>query len=190
MSDLIAEKKALRMVMKNRRVQAQKDNPQAAIALRDVFLKHIHLPLNSVVATYIAFGDEMHQAPISVALSAQGHPLALPVVMGREDPLHFRRYNIGDRLAINRLGISEPLDTAPEVVPDVILLPLLAFDGDLQRLGYGGGFYDRTVAALRKQKHITTIGLAFSCQEVAAVPHEAHDVCLDKIVTENQIFSR
>ncbi|MFX8593402.1 5-formyltetrahydrofolate cyclo-ligase, partial [Acinetobacter baumannii] len=92
------------------------------------------------------------------------------VLAGKERGLVFRRYAIGDDLALNRFGIEEPIDTAPIVKPDFLLVPMLAFDRQCYRLGYGGGYYDRTIKELRQNRGIMAIGLAFSFQEVRESP--------------------
>jgi 5-formyltetrahydrofolate cyclo-ligase len=86
------------------------------------------------------------------------------------------------------MGISEPAKTAPVVDPDVLLVPLLAFDKRGYRLGYGGGYYDCTLAALRQKREIIALGIGFACQEVADIPIASYDARLDKIVTETGVF--
>jgi 5-formyltetrahydrofolate cyclo-ligase len=188
MTVLDQKKRDLRQAMKRRRATAHAENPQAGTQMRDQFLRHVVLPSQSTVATTKAFGDEIDPAALTESLRAMGHVLALPVVVGRGQPLLFRRYEAGDRLAKSAFGIEEPPASAPAVEPDVLLLPLLAFDRRGHRLGHGGGFYDRTIQQLRQRKNIVAIGLAYACQEVAEVPKTTHDARLDKIVTEIHVF--
>lgn len=116
-------------------------------------------------------------------LQAEGFKLALPVMQGREKPLLMRAWSPGDTMAPAQWGIAEPLDDKPEVEPDVVLVPLLAFDARGYRLGYGGGFYDRTLRRLRKLKPVVAVGIAYDEQRVDAVPAESYDEKLDWVLT-------
>jgi 5-formyltetrahydrofolate cyclo-ligase len=136
-----------------------------------------------IVAGYAAIGSEIDPAPTMLRLASRGWILALPVIAGRSVPLTFRRWAPGDALAETTWGIREPLDTAPIVTPDVLLVPLLAADRAGHRLGYGGGYYDRTIAALTAFTGVFTIGIAFAEQIVDVVPTLAYDRALDRIVT-------
>ena len=104
-------------------------------------------------------------------------------MQGKQAPLAFRAWAPGDPMAATVWGIREPEPTRPLLVPDILLVPLLAFDGDGWRLGYGGGYYDRTLRALRRIKPIVAIGLAFDSQQVDAVPHLDYDERLDWVLT-------
>jgi 5-formyltetrahydrofolate cyclo-ligase len=134
-----------------------------------------------VVAAYYPVRSEFDCMPLLRRVAAEGWVLALPVIAGPA-PLQFREWTFGARLDIGPLGIPEPVD-GRLVVPDVLLVPLLAFDRRCYRLGYGGGHYDRTLAALRGQGAVTAIGLAFDAQEVAQVPVCPYDEQLDWILT-------
>ena len=122
------------------------------------------------------------------ALAAQGARLALPAITARGQSLAFRAWYAGDRLVPGPLGILEPSPAAAEIVPDIVLVPLAAFDRAGHRIGYGAGHYDHTLAHLRKSKAVTAIGLAFAAQEIEAVPALPHDVALDYVLTETQVF--
>jgi len=187
-SSLASAKRELRGVMKKKRDEAYVKNPAAALALRDNFLKSIPLPPQSVVASYSAHGSEINPAPLIETLRAQGHIIALPVVTGIETPLSFRIYNPNDNLVAGPMRILEPVASASVIEPNILLVPLLAFDQHGYRLGYGGGHYDRTLATLRHCKTIFAVGIAFACQEVPLVPIGPHDTKLDRIVTEIQAF--
>jgi 5-formyltetrahydrofolate cyclo-ligase len=119
-------------------------------------------------------------------LSDAGAQLALPVVAGRGLPLVMRAYRFGDELASGVWGIREPKPEAPEVFPDILLVPLAAFDRAGQRIGYGAGHYDRTIARLRAMKAVTAIGVAFSVQEIGEVPATPFDQKLDLVLTEKE----
>ena len=118
-------------------------------------------------------------------LLGEGYTLALPVMEAKGRPLVFRTWAPGEALAETMWGIREPLPTAQQVEPDVVLGPLLAFDAEGYRLGYGGGFYDRTLARLRKLKTVVAVGLAYDGQRVDAVPHVDYDERLDWVLTPN-----
>ncbi len=142
----------------------------------------------TVVSSYYQRGSEMDMTALNTALVEAGYDLALPVVLGRGHPLAFRRYRPGDALTKGVLEVMEPLPTAPIVIPRVLLLPLLGFDRRGNRLGYGGGYYDRTVALFRREGRIQAIGIAFAGQECDIVPVGGTDAPLDWIVTEREIL--
>ena len=137
-----------------------------------------------IVSGFKPFSDEIDVLPLMARLAGEGWRTALPVVVGRDRPLVFRAWAPGEPTVAGAWAIPVPPDGAPEVEPDVLLVPMLAFDGAGFRLGYGGGFYDRTLAALRAVKPVTAVGVGFSGQEMEQVPREAHDEPLDWILTE------
>jgi 5-formyltetrahydrofolate cyclo-ligase len=141
-----------------------------------------------VVSGYSPIRSEIDPTPLMHALAAQGAQLALPVIVARDRPLVFRAWSSGDRLARGPLGILEPPPEAAEIVPDIVLVPLAAFDRLGHRIGYGAGHYDRSLVALRAAKKIVAIGVGFAAQEIAVVPIQAHDVALDYVLTETQSF--
>lgn len=142
-----------------------------------------------IVAGYAAIGAELDPLPSLIALAALGWSTALPVMAGPEAPLVFRAWRPGEVLVRRTWGIREPASDAPVVVPDVLLVPLLAFDGAGHRLGYGGGYYDRTIAALSAGRDLLTIGVAFEVQQVDVVPVLAYDRRLDHIVTPSGVVT-
>ena len=137
-----------------------------------------------VVAGYWPMGDEMDVRPLMAALSRTGCPLALPVVTASGQKLDFRAWSPGDILEPGPHGTSHPLLHAEILVPQVVLLPMLAFDRHGWRLGYGGGYYDRTLESLRAQIQVKMIGVAYADQQVDAVPHDGYDQRLDAVMTE------
>jgi len=142
----------------------------------------------AVVSGYSPIRSELDPVPLMQKLAAQGAKLALPAILGRGKSLVFRAWLPGDRLTMGPLGILEPSPAAAGLIPDIMLVPLAAFDGLGHRIGYGAGHYDFTLAHLRKLKPITAIGLAFAAQEIKAVPALAHDVALDYVLTEKKAF--
>lgn len=140
-------------------------------------------PSPAIVSGFLAIGDEIDPTPLMRRLLGEGYRLCLPVMEGKGKPLVFRAWSPGEPLAETMWGIREPLPEAPVLDPDIVLGPLLAFDTKGYRLGYGGGFYDRTLARLRALKPIASIGIAFDEQKVDAVPHVDYDERLDWILT-------
>jgi 5-formyltetrahydrofolate cyclo-ligase len=147
------------------------------------------LGASDVVAGFIAMTSELDPAPLLAALAGRGHELCLPFVQGQDRPLGFRRYSPGDPLVPGPHGTSEPASGAALIRPSVVLVPLLAFDRKGWRLGYGGGYYDRTLRALRAEGPVRAIGLAYAAQEVASVPHDERDERMDGVVTERGVVA-
>jgi len=137
------------------------------------------------VALYRPLADEADPQPLADMLGVR-HILSLPVVTARGAPLVFRRWAPGDPLAADALGVPAPVADAPEVTPDAVVCPLLAFDRAGGRLGFGGGYYDRTLALLKGRGPLVAVGFAYAVQEVPSVPVEPHDARLDWIVTERE----
>jgi 5-formyltetrahydrofolate cyclo-ligase len=142
----------------------------------------------AVVAGYSPIRSEIDPIPLMRKLAVPGVQLALPAIMAGDQPLKFRAWYPGDRLQRGRLGILEPSADANEVIPDILLVPLAAFDRAGHRIGYGAGHYDRTLEQLRKMKAITAVGIALAVQEVEAVPALLHDAALDYVLTETQVL--
>jgi 5-formyltetrahydrofolate cyclo-ligase len=156
-----------------------------AMALRGL---PVDVKPGAVIAGYSPIRSEIDPAPLMRKLAEQGAQLALPAITARGQSLKFRLWHPGERLLPGPLGILEPSPAAAEITPDIVLVPLAAFDGVGHRIGYGAGHYDRTLAQLRKSRAVIAIGLAFAAQQVEAVPALQHDVALDYVLTENHMF--
>jgi 5-formyltetrahydrofolate cyclo-ligase len=141
-----------------------------------------------IVSGYSPIRSEIDPVPLMRQLAERGAQLALPAVMARGKSLAFRAWSPSDRLMMGPLGILEPSPASAELIPDIMLVPLAAFDRLGHRIGYGAGHYDFTLAHLRKVKPVTAIGLAFAAQEIEAVPALSHDVALDYVLTETEAF--
>jgi 5-formyltetrahydrofolate cyclo-ligase len=141
-----------------------------------------------VVAGYSPIRSEIDPIPLMQMLAAQGARLALPVIIARDEPLMFRVWSPTDGLVRGSLGILEPPPEAPQLMPDIVLVPLAAFDRSGHRIGYGAGHYDRTFAQLRAIKPFIAVGVAFDVQEIEAIPMQPHDVKLDYVLTEAQVI--
>lgn len=182
---LVEEKKAARQAAILRR-----DAAHAALAasapgrLAAHFAAALRLAPGAAISGYWPGRSELDIRPLLTRLQGTGHPIGLPVVVGRGKPLLFREWRPGDRLEPRAFGLQEPLATAPEVVPRVLLVPLLAFDREGYRIGYGGGYYDLTLATLRARGEVLAIGVGYAAQGVARLPHDGRDERLDWMVTE------
>ena len=146
-------------------------------------LSFLDLAPDAIISGFSAIRDEIDAAPLLARLHAAGHPLGLPVMQGKGLPLLFRTWSPGDAMGKVHWGIAEPLPDKPVLEPDVVLVPLLAFDAAGHRLGYGGGFYDRTLTRLRAIKPVVAVGVAYDQLKVDAVPHRSYDEPLDWVLT-------
>jgi len=143
------------------------------------------LPASAVITGYWPTDDEFDVCPLLLRLGADGHQIALPVVVAPGLPLIFRQWRRGDRLEAGFMGICAPLPGAPELDPDLVLVPFLEADRRGLRLGYGGGYYDRTLTRLRHLGQVVAIGVGFAGQIVDEVPHDDLDARLDAVLTED-----
>jgi 5-formyltetrahydrofolate cyclo-ligase len=135
------------------------------------------------VAAYLPLGSEVDVSPILARAAAFGKRTALPHVAGRDAPMRFLAWRPGELLEIGLFGLRQPIADAPEVEPDLIVAPLLGFDRALRRIGQGAGFYDRAFATVPAARRI---GVAWSVQEVAAIPTDPWDMPLHAVVTERE----
>ncbi|MDE0941413.1 MAG: 5-formyltetrahydrofolate cyclo-ligase [Alphaproteobacteria bacterium] len=163
----------------------------AGAASAAYFLNAIPLTTNSIISAFWPLGDEFETQPLLHALAEAGHQLALPVVVGAHQPLCFRRWHPGDEMAVSSFGVSEPLAGAEEVRPHIVVVPFLAYNASGFRLGYGGGYYDRTLKALRQSgSHqqdlgVLAVGLGFTAQAMEILPYDSYDEPLDWLISEN-----
>jgi 5-formyltetrahydrofolate cyclo-ligase len=142
----------------------------------------------TIVSGFMPMKGEIDPLPLMKRFSSGGARLALPVIAGRGRPLLMRAWNFGEPLVSGVWGIREPPVQAAEVEPDILLVPLVAFDRAGRRLGYGGGYYDLTVARLRAHKPVVAMGIAYAIQEIAGVPVAPHDATLDLVLTEREVI--
>lgn len=141
-----------------------------------------------IVSGFMPIRSEINPLPLMHRYGEAGAQLALPAIQSREKPLSIRAWSAGDKLVPGQWNIREPVPEAPEVVPDVMLVPLAAFDRRGHRIGYGAGHFDRTIAAARSRKRVVAVGIAFAVQEIAAVPNSTHDEPLDLVLTEHEVI--
>lgn len=179
--ELEAQKQAMRAKARaNRRAVPADEREDAAMAVARMDLSMLHAE-PGVLGVYYPVRSEFDCLPLAIRLAEEGWRLALPVIMGRE-PLEFHEWELGAPVATGPFGIPQPVN-GRVTSPSALMVPLLAFDRRCYRLGYGGGHYDRTLTALRRQAPIVAIGLAFEGQEVPEVPVCPYDERLDWILT-------
>lgn len=157
----------------------------AAKAAAEHFFAGVALRPGDVIAAYWPIRDELDCRLVLTRLMDEGQPVCLPVVLGQDQPLQLRLWEQGAALYPSGFGTLAPDENAPLAEPDIVLMPLLGFDQQGTRLGYGGGYYDRTLAAMGRLPRL--VGFAFSAQELNHIPREMHDVPLDAVVTEQGI---
>lgn len=157
----------------------------AAAALRDNFLKALDVQQEQIIATYSPIGSEIDVSALNEALWSAEAKLCLPVIQEKNSPLIFCEYDKNTQLTSGYKEILEPADKSNPLTPDIIIVPLVAFDAAKNRLGYGGGFYDRTLQNSNARK----IGVAFSEQQLEKIPTGKHDIKLDMIITESIVIA-
>jgi 5-formyltetrahydrofolate cyclo-ligase len=184
-SDILEAKKALRARMKAWRAGLSADaqmRAAEAVAKQGIDFLQPRPPQGCVVSGFSPIADEFRVWPLLRRLAGDGYRLALPVMQGKAEPLLFRAWAPGDEMNKAVWGIAEPKPDKPALDPDIVIVPLLAFDRAGWRLGYGGGFYDRSLRDLRARKTVLAVGLAFDEQQVDAVPHLDYDERLDWVL--------
>jgi len=175
------------------RIEAQARRDALPVAARKAAAETIaarKFPLavapGTIVSGFMPLKSEINPLPLLQRLADAGAQLALPVVAGSGKPLIMRAWQWGEPLAAGVWGIREPKSEAAEVEPDILLVPLLAFDRAGHRIGYGAGYYDLTIARLRARKPVTAIGIGFAAQEIAKIPATVRDARLDLVLTERE----
>lgn len=182
---IASEKAAARKAASRQRKEARAAaGPDAATTVADILARDLPASGGVTVSGFLPIGSEIDVRPALERLRALGCDICLPCVVAPDTPLVFRRWREGDPLVTEAFGTRAPAPDAPVVEPDILLVPMLAFDAAGYRLGYGGGFYDRSLDALRARKAVLAVGVAFDGQRVAAVPRGPFDQPLDRIATE------
>ena len=181
--DIAQSKQALRKEALARRA-ALSGRAELSRKIAANFLEAIAIQPGATVSAFVAIGEEADPAPLIEALRPRGSRVALPRVVGKGKPLAFHIYASGAKLVQGVFGLLQPAPDWPLVEPDILAVPLLAFDAQANRLGYGAGFYDRTLKGLRARRPVLAVGYAFAAQEFPLVPHHEGDQKLDWIVTD------
>jgi len=189
MSDTVSELKSIlrKDALMRRDAIPAAERAQAAEAIAARAFPLAIVP-GTIVSGFMPLKTEINPLPLMRSLAAQGARLALPAIDGRGKPLIMRAFAFGDELASGQWGIREPKADAAEVAPDILLVPLLAFDRTGHRIGYGAGYYDMTIARLRAIKPVVAVGIAFAAQEIGEVPVTPRDARLDLVLTDREII--
>jgi len=149
-----------------------------------LFSEHIPFEKTDIVSGYWPLAGEFDCRPLMHYFHARGCRVVLPVVIDNAAPLEFRQWHPGLEMQVDKFGVEIPPANCPVLVPTIMLVPLLAFDAAGYRLGYGGGFYDRSLEKLRKHVDVTAVGLAFEMQKLDKLPIDAYDQALNWVVTD------
>ncbi len=180
------DKSALRATALARRNAMPADvrtDAAAAVARRPL---PVAVSAGMIVSGYSPIRSEINPVPLLRKFADAGAQLALPAVQGPGKPLTMRAWSFGEPLVAGVWDIKEPPPQAPEVFPDIMIVPLAAFDRTGHRIGYGAGYYDMTIARIRSIKPVVAIGLAFAAQEIPRVPATPFDAQLDLVLTEKE----
>ena len=188
LQQIFDKKHLLREQMTAERRALAAGRPDAGVHAARMFLQHIETTSDDIVALYHPIKHELDTEPLFDALVDLGVSIALPVTIKKNAPLEFRGFAPNDLLQKGKFGVMEPTDDAPTLIPSIVVTPLLGFTRRGRRLGYGGGYYDRTLAELRRNGQVTAIGYGFGGQEVDDLPVSDHDEPLDWVVTERDAF--
>lgn len=192
-ADPASAKAALRMFVRTRRKLLAKEHPEADRMVAEVGRQSLARlfpdPVGKVAALYHSLGSEISPRILADQLAEAGWTLALPSVEGETGAMLFRRWDRTAPLSRDGIGLHAPPADSEALEPDLVIVPLLAFDRDGRRLGQGGGYYDRALEALKARREVFVLGLAYGGQETANLPHEPHDQALDAILTEKEYIA-
>jgi 5-formyltetrahydrofolate cyclo-ligase len=182
----VKSKAALRKEARIRRENLARSCPGFAQQVAG-FVDDLPIAAGGMVAGYFSKGSEADVGVMMSALAARGQPLCMPAITAG-GTLVFLAWRVGDLTSRNAYGIEEPLASSATVIPDAVLVPLLAFDSRGHRLGYGAGHFDRALKSLRASgRPLLAIGVAYAEQEINFIPDNAHDQPLDLLVSENGV---
>jgi len=180
-----AELRAAALAKREAMPAQQRAGAANVIAARDF---PVLVPKGAIVSGFSPMKSEINPIPLMRKLFDAGAQLALPVIVGRGKPLIMRAWKFGDPFKAGQWGIREPVAEAPEVHPDILIVPLEAFDRHGHRIGFGAGYYDMTINALRAKKKAVAVGIAFAVQEIERVPATERDARLDFMLTEREVI--
>ena len=190
MTETLTDKKKLARIaaMQVRKIAHAEWSGRAPLALAAHAFPVAPTVSQKIISGFFPYQSEIDTRLLLGKLAGDGWTTCLPIVIANGEPLLFRRWLPGEPTVPGVWGIPRPPETSPELEPDVLIIPLLAFDRKGFRLGYGGGFYDRTLEKLRTLKKIIAIGVAYAAQELDDVPHGGHDQPLNYIMTEREVI--
>jgi 5-formyltetrahydrofolate cyclo-ligase len=190
MDELLLDKNNIRARALGARKAIRPEQAQEAAQKLSVHLFKFIPQTTRIIGGYMAIHGEISIAAAMAAFHSRGHTIALPVVVGEGKPLVFRKWQPGEPLEKGAYGIDIPPAGASEVIPDAVIVPLAAFDAAGHRLGYGAGYYDKTIPKMRAQKKdILLVGAAYAEQQVEKIPADEHDRKLDAVVTEKGVVT-
>ena len=189
MTDINTSKEYQRKISIKKRATLKNKNSNAFKTLPDHFKDLTNFKNYKIIASFISFKSEISTQFLNEFLFNNGKILCLPIIKNNSETLNFIEYNLKTKLVSGKFGIMQPSDLSKEFLPEIILTPCLAFDENGFRLGYGGGYYDKTFSYLKKIKHkFISIAVAFDDQKIDELVHDKYDQKIDYILTEKKLY--
>ena len=189
MTEIIVNKEYQRKISIKKRATLKDKNSNAFKSFPDHLKDLINFKNYKIIASFISFKSEISTQFLNEFLFNNGKILCLPLIKNNSETLNFIEYNLKTKLVSGKFGIMQPSDLSKEFLPEIILTPCLAFDENGFRLGYGGGYYDKTFSYLKKIKHkFISIAVAFDDQKIDELVHDKYDQKIDYILTEKKLY--
>ena len=189
MTEINVNKEYQRKISIKKRATLKDKNSNAFKRLQDHLKDLINFKNYKIIASFISFKSEISTQFLNEFLLNNGKILCLPIIKNNSETLNFIEYNLKTKLVSGKFGIMQPSDLSKEFLPEIILTPCLAFDENGFRLGYGGGYYDKTFSYLKKIKHkFISIAVAFDGQKIDKLVHDKYDQKIDYILTEKKLY--
>ena len=189
MTDINVNKEIQRKTSIKKRATLKDKNSNASKTLQDHLNGLINFKNYKIIASFISFKSEISTQFLNEFLLNNGKILCLPIIKNNSETLNFIEYNLKTKLVSGKFGIMQPSDLSKEFLPEIILTPCLAFDENGFRLGYGGGYYDKTFSYLKKIRHkFISIAVAFDDQKIDELVHDKYDQKIDYILTEKKLY--
>ena len=190
MTEINVNKEYQRKISIKKRATLKDKNSNAFKRLQDHLKDLINFKNYKIIASFISFKSEISTQFLNEFLLNNGKILCLPIIKNNSETLNFIEYNLKTKLVSGKFGIMQPSDLSKEFLPEIILTPCLAFDENGFRLGYGGGYYDKTFSYLKKIKHkFISIAVAFDDQKIDELVHDKYDQKIDYILTEKKLYT-
>ena len=189
MTEINVNKEYQRKISIKKRATLKDKNSNAFKSLPDHLKDLIDFKNYKIIASFISFKSEISTQFLNEFLFNNGKNLCLPIIKNNSETLNFIEYNLKTKLVSGKFGIMQPSDLSKEFLPEIILTPCLAFDENGFRLGYGGGYYDKTFSYLKKIKHkFISIAVAFDDQKIDELVHDKYDQKINYILTEKKLY--
>ena len=190
MTEINVNKEYQRKISIKKRAILKDKNSNAFKRLQDHLKDLINFKNYKIIASFISFKSEISTQFLNEFLLNNGKILCLPIIKNNSETLNFIEYNLKTKLVSGKFDIMQPSDLSKELLPEIILTPCLAFDENGFRLGYGGGYYDKTFSYLKKIKHkFISIAVAFDDQKIDELVHDKYDQKIDYILTEKKLYT-